>query len=123
MARQTKYDLEDRLISYSCLVIDVVEALPDTKSGNHIGNQFVRSGTAAAPNYGEALAAESRRDFIHKMSVCLKELRESRIWLRVVQKKRMVGDQVFIEEVLEETRQLIAIFGASLETAKRNRAD
>ncbi|MEZ6041854.1 MAG: four helix bundle protein [Planctomycetaceae bacterium] len=72
-------DIEDRLIDFAVRVLNVTEALPNTKAGNHIAGQLVRSGMIAAPNYGEARAAESRRDFVHKMKVCLKELRETLI--------------------------------------------
>jgi four helix bundle protein len=82
-----KYDLEDRLVDFSIRIINVVETLPSTRAGNHIAGQLVRSGTAAAPNYGEAQSAELRRDFIHKMKVALKELRETQIWLKIVQCK------------------------------------
>ena len=74
-------ELEDRLINFAVMVIGVVEVLPNSKAGNHIAGQLVRSGTSPAPNYGEARSAESRKDFIHKMKISLKELRESVIWL------------------------------------------
>ena len=67
-------DLEERMIDFAVRIINVVEALPNTKVGNHIGGQLLRSGTSPAPNYGEAQSAESRRDFIHKMKIALKEL-------------------------------------------------
>jgi len=76
-SKDRKYDLEDRLVDFSVRIINVVETLPNTRAGNHIAGQLVRSGTAAAPNYGEAQSAESRKDFIHKMKVALKELRET----------------------------------------------
>ena len=72
-------DLEDRLIDFAVRIINVIEALPNTKVGNHIGGQLLRSGTSPAPNYGEAQSAEFRRDFIHKMKIALKELRETLI--------------------------------------------
>ena len=75
-------ELDDRLIDFAVMVIGVVEALPNSKSGNHIAGQLVRSGTSPAPNYGEARNAESRKDFIHKMKISLKELRETVIWLK-----------------------------------------
>jgi four helix bundle protein len=81
------FDLEERLIDFAADVIDVVESLPNTKAAAHIAGQLVRSGTAAAPNYAEARSAESRRDFVHKMKVALKELRETSVWLRLIRKK------------------------------------
>ncbi len=77
--------LEDRLIDFAVRVITVVEALPDTKAGKHIANQLVRAGTAPAPNYGEA-----RADFVHKLKVSLKELRETFIWLKIIERKPML---------------------------------
>jgi four helix bundle protein len=88
MGKKTKeYDLEDRLIDFAVAMIDTVEALPSTRAGNHIAGQLLRSGTSPAPNYGEAQSAESRKDFIHKMKIALKELRETRVWLRIILKK------------------------------------
>ena len=78
------FDLEDRLIDFAVRIIRIAEALPKTKVGNHIAGQIIRSGTAPAPNYGEAQGAESRSDFIHKMKVSLKELRETRVWLLMI---------------------------------------
>lgn len=83
--KNKKYDIEDRLINFSVSIINIVEKLPNTRTGNHIANQLVRCGTSPAPNYGEAQSAESRQDFIHKVKICLKELRETKIWLKVIQ--------------------------------------
>ena len=73
------FDLEDRLIDFAVRIIRTAEALPKTKVGKHISGQLIRSGTSPAPNYGEAQSAESRSDFIHKMKISLKELRETRV--------------------------------------------
>lgn len=80
------FDLEERLIDFAVRTIRAVESLPKNKTGNHITGQLIRSGTSPAPNYGEAQTAESRADFIHKMKVCLKELRETRVWLLMLVK-------------------------------------
>ena len=114
-----KYDLEDRLVDYASSVVELTEALPNTRAGNHFAGQLLRSGTSPAPNYGEAQAAESRRDFVHKLGICLKELRESRIWLRIVQRRTMLKASV-VEPVLRETEELIRIFKTSIATTKRN---
>ena len=74
---EKKYDLKDRLIDYAVRIIRLSENLPNTRVGNHISGQILRSGTSPAPNYGEAISAESRADFIHKLKVALKELRET----------------------------------------------
>jgi len=78
-----KYDLEDRLIEFSLMIIEIVEELPNTKAGNHLGGQVLRSGTSPALNYAEAQSAESKNDFIHKMKICLKELRETFVALKL----------------------------------------
>ena len=69
-----KFNLEDRLQEFASAIIDLSESLPDTRAGNHVAGQILRSGTSPYPNHGEAEAAESRADFIHKLKICLKEL-------------------------------------------------
>jgi len=81
-----KYDLENRLLLFSVRIITIVEQLPNTKTGNHISGQLLRSGTSPYPNHGEAQAAESPKDFIHKLRISLKELRETHRWLKLIQK-------------------------------------
>ena len=120
-AKKKKYDLEDRLIDFSVTVINIVEKLQNTRTGNHIANQLVRCGTSPAPNYGEAQSAESRKDFIHKIKVCLKELRETKIWLKVIQRKNLTGDSEEVNDLLKESDELISIFVASVRTAERNK--
>ena len=117
--KEREYDLEERLVTYAALVIELTEALPDSRAGNHIAVQLLRSGTSPAPNYGEAEAAESRKDFLHKMGICLKELRESRIWLRVAARRTLLPP-ADLTPILNETEELIRIFNASIATAKRN---
>ena len=87
---ENKYDIEDRLIDFAVRTIKLAGSLPKTKAGSHIANQIIRSGTAPAPNYGEAQGAESRSDFIHKMKICLKELRETKVWLKMITKADLV---------------------------------
>ena len=77
-------DLSERLLRFAVRVGKVVNALPATRLGRHVAAQLIRSGTSAAPNYEEGCAAESRADFVHKLSICLKELRESRFWIRLI---------------------------------------
>ena len=113
-------ELEDRLIDFDVRVVNDVEALPDSKAGNHIARQLVRSGTSPAPNYGEAQSAESRRDFIHKMKIALKELRETKVWLQMILKANLIRSSQKIEQLIDESNQLISIFVASIKTAKQN---
>jgi four helix bundle protein len=112
------YDLEERLLEYSMRIIRLVEALPNTRAGNHVAGQLLRSGTAALPNHGEAQAGESRADFIHKMKVCLKELRESLRWLKLVQRVPLVKPPEKIDPLLQETDELIRIFVKSIQTSQ-----
>lgn len=115
---ERKYDLEKRLVEFAVSVIDVVDALPVNRTGNHIAGQLVRSGTSPAPNYGEALIAESRKDFVHKMKVALKELRETRIWLMIALRKGLFKSPARVESVLSECLELIRIFAKSIKTAE-----
>ncbi len=113
-----RYDLEERLITFSVLIIDVVESLPKSRVGNHMAGQLIRSGTSPAFNYGEAQSAESRKDFVHKMKIVLKELRETSICLEIIQRKGLCPRRQLSNSALEECRQLIAIFAKSVSTAE-----
>lgn len=119
-AKPVKYDLEDRLIDFGSRVIDVVEALPKTVAGKHLGGQLVRSGTSPAFNYGEAQAAESRDDFIHKMKISLKELRETMVCLKLIRKRNYFSEEKLMP-LLQENNELIAIFVKSISTARDNK--
>ena len=114
------YDLEERLLEYAARIIRLVEKLPDTRAGNHVAGQLLRSGTSALPNHGEAQAAESRRDFLHKMRICLKELRESLRWLRLVQRVPLLKPAL-VEPLASETDELIRIFRSSIKTAENRK--
>ena len=118
---QRKYDLEDRFVEYACTMIDIVEALPVTRAGNYIAGQLVRSCHSPAFNYGEAQSAESRNDFIHKMGIILKELKESRVALKLIRKKQMIKGEEKLEAAYKETGELIAIIGKSIVTARKNK--
>ena len=110
------YDIEDRLIIFSVMILDMLEHLPNSYAAKHLGSQLIRSGTSPALNYGEAQAAESRRDFIHKLKVCLKELRESQICLKIIGKKNYAKAEI-IDPVIKECGELIAIIMTSIKTA------
>lgn len=110
------FDLE--LILFAGLIIDTVESLPNTRVGNHIANQLIRSGTSPAANYSEALSAESRKDFIHKIKISLKELRETRVWLKIIKSKQLVRSVDSIDSIISENEELIRIFASSLRTAE-----
>jgi four helix bundle protein len=114
---EQRFDLEERLIEFASDIIDVSEGLPKTFAGNHLAGQLIRSGTSPALNYGEAQSAESRSDFIHKMKVCLKELRETYNCLRLINKKQWF-DKVRLGNFLIENNELISIFVKSISTAQ-----
>jgi len=114
------YDLQERLLGFTERIVDVVEALPATRIGNHIAGQLTRCGTAPLANYGEAQAAESRKDFAHKLKVALKELRETRLWLLLIQRKAMAGPPKRLDPVLSECDELASILFTSIRTAQKN---
>jgi four helix bundle protein len=114
-----KFDLEDRLVDFACKTLDVCDLLPNTKAGQNLAYQLSKSGTATALIYGEAQAAESRADFIHKMKMVLKEVRESRVNLKIIKKKPLLVNEK-VDLAFNEANQLMAIFLKSIETAKEN---
>jgi four helix bundle protein len=116
--RAPSYDLEVRLLNYAAEIIRLTEHMPHTRAGNHVANQLLRSGTSSLPNHGEAQAAESRDDFVHKISICLKELRESRRWLRLIHCVPLAQELKPVEALIQETEELIRIFAKSIKTAK-----
>ena len=115
----TPDELSERLLDFAARAGKVTESLLETRLGRHVSGQLVRSGTSPAPNYEEACAAESRADFIHKMSICLKELRESRIWLRLIVKAELLPE-ASVAPLLDECGQLCNIIGQAVVTARRN---
>lgn len=118
--KYSRMDLEDRLIDFGAVATDLAELLPPTRTGNHIAGQMVRCSTSPMLNYGEAQAAESRQDFIHKMKVVLKELRETRVCLKFILRKQLISDKNSLATALSENNQLIAIFIKSITTAQGN---
>jgi len=118
--RGRKFDLEERLLEFAAAVIDLSEKLPPSRAGNHVAVQILRSGTSPYSNHGEAESAESRDDFIHKLKVCLKELRETRRWARLVERKHWAKGDATLNFVLSESEELIRIFMSSIRTAQLN---
>ena len=114
-----KNDLEERLIDFAVEIIYYIEVIPNTKAGNHLGGQLLRSGTSPALNYSEARSAESKNNFIHKMKVCLKELRETYNCLRILFKANLFKNEVQIKSLIQEANELISIFVKSIETASK----
>jgi four helix bundle protein len=115
------FDLEERLIDFAIRIIRIAESLPKTRVGNHIAGQLIRCGTSPAPNYGEAQSAESRSDFIHKMKVSLKELRETRVWLLMIVRAKLIKPASELEPLIVENNELISIFVTSIKTAQKRK--
>ena len=119
--KKQAYDLEERLLEYSVRIVKIVEQLPKSRTGNHVAGQLLRSGTSPYPNHGEAQAAESPKDFIHKLRISLKELRETQRWLKLVQRVPLIKDPFVLEDFLQETDELIRIFVSSIKTAEKKK--
>jgi len=112
-------ELEERLIDFAVRIIRLTAHLPKTPAGKHIAGQILRSGTSPAPNYGEARGAESYADFVHKIGIVLKELNETSIWLRVIDRSEMLKKEL-LTGIIEESREPCRIFTASVTTARAN---
>lgn len=118
-------DLETRTIDFAVFIIEIIEEVKNNYAGNYYGNQLIRSSGAPALNYGEARSAESHKDFVRKMGICLKELRESYNCLKIIiHKARLfIGNEVKILKALDENNQLISIFVASIKTSKSKNSE
>ncbi|MBL4716425.1 MAG: four helix bundle protein [Bacteroidia bacterium] len=115
-----KFDLDERLIDFAVLIIKITDVMPKSRAGNHLSGQLIRSGSSPALNYGEAQSGESRKDFIHKMKVALKELRESFACLKIIDRAKLFKIEEDIKTALKENNELISIFVKSVETAQKN---
>jgi len=115
-----KTDLEDRLIDFAVLIIAIADGIPHSKAGTHLAGQLVRSGTSPALNYGEAQSGESRKDFIHKLKIALKELRETFVCLKIICKAKLSNSMPTLSKALRENNELISIFVKSVTTAQAN---
>ena len=119
--KQNKFDLEDRLVDFACICLEVCDLLPNSKAGQNLEFQLSKSSTASALIYGEAQAAESKADFIHKMKMVLKEIRESRVNLKIIIRKPVVINEK-VNKAFGEANELMAIFLKSIDTARQNKA-
>lgn len=117
--KKIKYDLQERLINFSVMILEIVDQLPKTVIGVHFARQLVKSGTSPAFHHAEAQSAESRKDFIHKLKIAVKELRETQVNISILKKRRILADLI-LEETLKENNELIAIFVKSIQTATTN---
>ena len=116
----TKKDLEERLITFAVLIVEITNKMPKNKAASHLSGQLIRSGTSPALNYGEAQSGESRKDFIHKLKIVLKELRETSVCLRIIDQTGLHASTKKVQDALRESNELISIFVRSVETAKKN---
>lgn len=117
---ERKYDLQQRLVENAVRIINLSENLPNSKPSNHVSSQILRSGTSPASNYGEAQAAESTKDFIHKLKIALKELRETEVWLKIINCANLIEPESKLSAIIKETDELISILYKSIETANKN---
>ena len=118
---ETKYNLEERLLDFAVRVIRVTESMKRSPAGIYVADQLLRSATSPYGHHGEAEGAESRDDFIHKLRVCYKELREARRWLRLVQRTPLTVKPELLAGIVAEAGELVLIFAASIRTAESNR--
>jgi four helix bundle protein len=109
--------LEERLIDFAVRVVKLSASLPKTPAGKHVAAQILRSGTSPAPNYGEARGAESPADFIHKLGIVLKELNETSIWLRLIERSQLLKKEL-VKDIIRENSELCRIFSASIKTVR-----
>ena len=115
-----RFDLEERLIDFAANVILFTNYVEKSFAGNHLSSQIVRSSTSPALNYGEAQSAESNKDFVHKMGICLKELRETNNCLKIIERANLHSNLKMLDQLKIEANELISIFVASIKTAKKN---
>ncbi|MCK9400786.1 MAG: four helix bundle protein [Bacteroidales bacterium] len=113
-------EMENRLINFAVDLFEMSKDLSNSFVATHLANQILRSSTGAALNFAEALSAESRKDFIHKTSIVLKELRESNVNLRIISRMKICKDEIRIDNAIRESEELVSIFYRSIETAKKN---
>lgn len=113
-------ELEDRMVAFATMIIKLASEMPQEFAGKHLAGQIIRSGTSAALNYGEAQAGESRKDFVHKMKVALKELRETLVCLKIIHSSKLFTKEQLVLEALKENDELISIFVTSVKTAMSN---
>ncbi len=113
-----KDELSERLLDFTVRIIKLVSALPKTQIGRRLSQQLLDAGTSPGANYEEACGAESRGDFIHKLGVVLKELKESRFWLKVIERTELVPPQR-LGPLLRECEELCKIIAQSIITAKK----
>ncbi len=115
----TPQELEDRLIAFAVSIVRITEKMSNSYASRYYANQLLRSGASPALNYGEARSAKSTKDFIHKVNIIIKELRESFICLKIIEQTNLHSEMSVIQSAKSECNELISIFVASVNTAKK----
>ena len=110
-------DIEERLINFAARVVKLCTGMPKAQASRHIAAQLLRSGTAPAAHYAEARGAESKNDFIHKLKICLKELNETRVWLKIIVRSELI-QETRLQNVIAESDELCRIINASIKTTR-----
>ena len=113
-------EIEDRLVKFSSSTFHLTGKMIKSDYSLVLSNQLLRSSTSSALNYGEAQGAETKKDFIHKIGIVIKELRESHINLQIIKESQICEDVKFLENIIRENNELLSIFFATLKTAKKN---
>ena len=122
MVRKRKdEELAERLLAFAVKTIKIVSDLPQDEVGKQVSFQLLKCGTSPGANYEEARGAESARDFIHKLRIALKELKESRFWLKVIKEVPLM-DKDRVDPLLSECEELIAIIAKSISTARKSKS-
>ena len=116
-----RHELQKRLIDFAVSIVHITEKMPKSFAGKHFGGQLLRSGSSPALNYGEAQSAESKKDFRHKLSICLKELRETHVNLLIIQKTGISKQEDLIQAAINECDELISMFVKSIQTLSKGR--
>jgi four helix bundle protein len=112
-------DIEQRLVEFAVRIVKLSDSLPNKRSANHIAGQILRSGTSPAAQYAEARAAESSKDFQHKLKLCYKELNETRVWLKIIIQSQLAKPEK-LSSLIQECDELCRIISASIKTSRQN---
>lgn len=115
-----KFDLNERLIDFAAMIIMLYDSIGKSQAGSYLADHMMRAGISPSLHYGEAQGAESRRDFIHKLGILIKELRESLNAMKVIRKSKLYKDIELLDATMKECNELISIFNKSIDTAKKN---
>ncbi len=113
-------DIQERLINFAVKIIKLCSKLPKIRAGNHVAGQLLRCGTSPSPNYGEGRGAESSRYFVHKLGIVLKELNESKIWLEIIKRSKMLPSEV-VQPIANECSELCKIMASSITTVGKRK--